>query len=66
MKKIWMGLTVGLSLCQGVVLKSANASQLDASFSTNRLDLHWGSVPGQMQQVQVSSITWSTGAIFRR
>lgn len=63
MKKIRMGLTLGLSLLLSgdVVLKSASASQLDATSSSNRLDLHWASVPGQLQQVQVSSdlINWS-------
>jgi len=61
MKKMRMGFTAGLLLLQGVVLNSADASQLDATFSTNRLDLHWGSAPGQVQQVQVSSdlVNWS-------
>jgi PKD repeat protein len=50
-----------LLLSVRVILETTSASQLDATFSTNRLDLHWGSTPGQMQQVQVSSdmVNWS-------
>src|SRR6185312_13667138 len=61
MKKIRMGLGLSLLLSGSVVLETANASQLDAAFSSNRLDLHWSSVPGQLQQVQVSSdlVNWS-------
>src|SRR6185312_14690019 len=61
MKNIRVSLILGMSLLQGAVFKSAIASQLDATFSTNRFDLHWGSAPGQMQQVQVSSdlVNWS-------
>src|SRR6185312_13460476 len=61
MKKIRMGMGLSLLLSIGAVLQSANASQLDAAFSSNRLDLHWSSVPGQLQQMQVSSdlVNWS-------
>src|SRR5690348_13777239 len=61
MKKIRMGLGLSLLLSTGAVLQSADASQLDAAFSSNRLNLHWSSVPGQLQQVQVSGdlINWS-------
>jgi PKD repeat protein len=55
---------VGLSLLLSapiLLTTSASSAQLDASFATNGLNLHWDSVPGQLQQIQVSSnlINWS-------
>jgi len=62
MKQIWKGLFFGvtLSLCTRV-LAALDAAELEASISSNNVNLLWDSVPGQMQQVQVSSdlINWS-------
>ncbi len=53
--------TVVGSLLLTLVFTKLNASSLDASYSANKVRLHWNSAPGQMQQIQVSSdlVSWS-------
>jgi len=49
------------SLFLAPAMLAADIGRLDTSFSSNILTLHWSSVPGQIQQIQVSTnlINWS-------
>lgn len=63
MKKICTGLAWSLSLflSGAMFLESTHASQLNATVSSNRFELHWSGAPGQLQQMQVSAdlMNWS-------
>lgn len=52
---------VGLRLLFLSGIAAATPPNIDTVLSSNKVNLHWGSTPGQMQQVQVSSdlVNWS-------
>jgi len=59
MKSFRKGISLLFSI--SAVVATANAAELDASVYSSNVNLLWDSIPGQMQQVQVSSdlINWS-------
>jgi hypothetical protein len=55
MKPNRKGLLLKLLFSASAIFANANAAELDASISSSNVNLLWDSIPGQMQQIQVSS-----------